>query len=159
MIILGIDPGIARVGYGVIKVFPAKKNFKEKIKFINCGVIETDKKTEISKRFLILEKELVKLLKQYKPNKVILEKLFFFKNQKTAIEVSQAIGVIKLTIGRKKIPVIEFTPLQVKMMITGYGHAKKEQVQEVVVKILGLKQAPKLDDASDALALAISFVD
>jgi crossover junction endodeoxyribonuclease RuvC len=159
MIILGIDPGIARVGYGIIRVFPAKKSFKEKIKFIDCGVIETDKKTETGKRLLILEKEIIKLLKQHKPEKVILEKLFFFKNQKTAIEVSQAIGVIKLAIARKKIPIIEFTPLQVKMMITGYGQAQKQQVQEMVVKILNLKKPPKLDDAADALALAISFVD
>ena len=159
MIILGIDPGIARIGYGVIKVFPAKKNFKEKIKFLNCGVVETDKKIGQSKRLLILEKEITKLLKQFNPDMAVLEKLFFFKNQKTAIEVSQAIGVIKLAIERKKIPIIEFTPLQVKMMITGYGQAEKKQVQEMVVKILALKKAPKLDDAVDALALAISLVD
>ena len=114
MIILGIDPGIARIGYGVIKVFPAKKNFKEKIKFLNCGVVETDKKIGQSKRLLILEKEITKLLKQFNPDRAVLEKLFFFKNQKTAIEVSQAIGVIKLAIERKKIPIIEFTPLRLK---------------------------------------------
>lgn len=156
MVVLGIDPGIARMGFGVIDVFP-ENSITKRAKFINCGVVETDKNTDYTKRLLMIEKELKKIIKEYNPEAAVIEKIFFAKNQKTIINVSQATGVIKLTIGRKKIPITEFTPLQVKMAMTGYGHAKKDQIQKAIVKFLNLKETPKTDDAADALALALSF--
>jgi len=154
MVILGIDPGLARIGFGVIKVSKKKRRKEVKIKSIDWGVIETKKELGNNKRLLFLEKELKKILKKYTPDYVVIEKLFFFKNLKTAIEVSQATGVIKLIITKKKIPIIEITPLQVKMAITGYGRAKKDQIQKTLKKFLKLKEIPKPDDAADALALA-----
>lgn len=153
MIILGIDPGLARIGFGVIKTTQRRKK-QRKPKVLDWGVIETSKELDNSKRILILEKKIKKLLREYNPDYVVIEKLFFFKNLKTAIEVSQATGIIKLMIVKRKIPVFEITPLQVKMAITGYGQADKTQIQKLLQKYLELKKIPQPDDAADALALA-----
>lgn len=147
MIILGIDPGTAKCGWGIIE--------KNDLKLIDYGCIETSKDSPTGDRLKIIQKELRKIIKRYKPKKIGLESLFFFKNQKTAMKVAQAYGVIILTITQEKIPIIELTPLQVKQGMVGYGRAEKSQVQKMVQKFLKLKEIPKPDDAADALAVAI----
>lgn len=147
--IIGIDPGIADTGFGIIK-----KNESD-LKLIAYGSIKTSKHKELGVRLLELEKNLQILIKKYQPDKAVVEKLFFCNNQKTAIIVGQARGVIMLTLEKNKIPTIELTPLQVKQGIVGYGKAEKKQIQQLVKMILKLKKIPQPDDASDALAMAI----
>lgn len=149
MIILGIDPGTAIIGYGLIE----KTN--NKLVLIDYGCIRTSADLSTADRLVILNKELEKLLKKYKPSAVAVEDIFFFKNLKTVIKVSQARGVILLTIAKLKIPVYEFTPLQIKQAVTCYGRADKIQVQKMVKALLNLRDIPKPDDAADALAIAI----
>jgi len=148
-IIIGIDPGIADTGFGIIKKTGSD------LKLIAYGSIKTNKKNDLGKRLLELEKHLKTLLKKYQPNRAVIEKLFFCNNQKTALTVGQARGVIILTVEKEQIPIIELTPLQVKQGITGYGKAEKKQIQQIVKMILKLKKIPQPDDASDALAMAI----
>jgi crossover junction endodeoxyribonuclease RuvC len=150
MTILGLDPGTARTGYGVLQ--------KEKgtVKCLEYGCFETPKHKTAGERLVVLEKALLRVLKDYKPDQVAVERLFFFKNLKTAMPVSEARGVLLLTLASKKIPTIELSPLQVKMAVTGYGRADKKQIQGMVKEILGLKEIPRPDDAADALALAIA---
>ncbi len=150
MIILGIDPGTANTGYGLIE------KSQEGIKFLACGCIKTFPDRSPQDRLNEIFNELNKLIKKYKPDILSVEKLFFFKNVKTAIPVSQAKGIILLVAAKKKIPIYEFTPLEVKMIITGYGRAQKKQVQEVIKRLLDLEKAPSPDDAADALGVAIS---
>ncbi len=149
MIILGIDPGTARTGYGVIQ------KEKSNLEIIDYGCIETEKTLSTANRLKEIDQELNKLIKKYKPEKVAVEDIFFFKNLKTVIKVSQARGVILCSAARMKIPVSEYTPLQVKQAVTSYGRADKSQVQKMVKLILNLKEIPKPDDAADALATAI----
>ncbi len=151
MIILGIDPGTATTGYGIIE--SAKRGI---LSCLGYGCIETSKTETAGSRLLTLEKELQKILAKYKPDIVCVERLYFFKNLKTAMPVSEARGVILLAIAKKNLPVYELTPLQAKMAITGYGRAEKKQVSRMVKEILKLKEVPKPDDASDALAMAIA---
>ena len=151
MIILGIDPGTATTGFGVIK------ETKEKITFIACGCIKTSPDDLPEIRLNQIFNQINKLIKEYKPNVLAIEKLFFFKNAKTLIPVSQSKGVVLLAAAKKRIPIYEFTPLQVKMNIVGYGRADKKQVQEMVKVLLKLKDIPRPDDAADALGLAISY--
>lgn len=148
-IILGIDPGIADTGYGLIEVTSSN------LKYISCGTIKTNPKLELADRLLILHKDLLKIINRYKPNLVAVEALFFNKNVKTALIVGQARGVTLLAIKQKKINIITLTPSQVKQAVTAYGQAPKEQVQIMVQKILKLKSLPRPDDAADALATAI----
>jgi len=148
MIILGIDPGTAIIGYGVI-------DSSRKLELIDYGCIKTSADLSTADRLVILNKELEKLLKKFKPDAAAVEDIFFFKNLKTAIKVSQARGVILLTIAHLKIPIYEFTPLQIKQAVACYGRAEKIQVQKMVKTLLGLKDIPKPDDAADALAVAI----
>ena len=150
MIIIGIDPGTAKTGFGIIK-----KTKKKEIKVIDYGCITTAPGLSDGERLKILNNELNKLIKKYKPTILAVEKLYFFKNLKTAMPVSQAKGVILLTAAKKKIPVYEFSPLQVKMAIVGYGRADKKQVQKMIKVLLNLNEIPKPDDAADALAIAI----
>ncbi len=150
MIILGIDPGTATTGYGVLDFT------KKRLKYLAYGCIKTDKELSPEKRLQLIYNELNGLIKKYRPNALSVEKVFFFKNAKTAIPVSQARGVILLAAAKKKLPVYEFTPLQVKMNIVGYGRAQKNQVQKMIKLLLDLDQIPKPDDAADALGLAIS---
>ncbi len=155
MIILGIDPGTATTGFGVIKK-------TKKIKVIDYGCIITSPDLSAGERLKIINNELNKLIKKYKPEVLAVESLYFFKNLKTAMPVSQAKGVILLTAAKKKIPVYEFTPLQMKMTITGYGKAEKKQVQKMIQTLLNLEEKPKdknkrKDDATDALGIALCY--
>jgi crossover junction endodeoxyribonuclease RuvC len=152
MIIIGIDPGTATTGYGVIEVLG---NTKKQIKMMAYGCIQTKPSSVMGDRLNIIHKELSVLIKTHGPEIMAVESLYFFRNLKTALPVSQAKGVILFTAAKNKIPVYEFTPLQVKFTITGYGKAEKEKVQEEIKKILRLKEIPKPDDAADALGVAI----
>ncbi|MFH0852224.1 MAG: crossover junction endodeoxyribonuclease RuvC [bacterium] len=149
MVILGIDPGTARLGYGLIKI---EKNESRLIAF---GCLETDKGQNPDQRLKIIYDGLIDIIKKHKPDCLAIEQIFFFKNSKTVIAVSQARGVAILAAANLKLPVCEFTPLQVKQAITGYGRAEKQQVQKMVKALLCLKEIPKPDDAADALAVAI----
>ncbi|MBI2627051.1 MAG: crossover junction endodeoxyribonuclease RuvC [Parcubacteria group bacterium] len=148
MIILGIDPGSHRIGYGVIKYENGKTSC------LDYGIIElTGKKS--SKGLPKLHKNLNDLIKKFTPDLASIEKLFFFKNSKTVIEVAEARGVILFTLEKSAIPIIEFTPLQVKSYVSGYGRAQKTGIQKMVKLLLNLETDPKPDDAADALALAL----
>ncbi|MCK4554415.1 crossover junction endodeoxyribonuclease RuvC [Candidatus Parcubacteria bacterium] len=153
-LILGIDPGIADTGYGIIQ------NGKSgNLSCLYYGSIKTKAKTEMAGRLEIINKELGRIIKKYKPNLMAVEQLFFCKNVKTALVVGQARGVIIFTAKQNKIPIVEFTPLQVKQAVAAYGQASKSQVQKMVKLILNLKELPKPDDAADALAIAICAVN
>jgi len=149
-IILGVDPGFGRMGWGVIK---QEKN--NTWSALGWGCVETTPKTNLSDRLLTLRDELKVVIKKYKPTSAAVEKLFFFNNAKTAMDVGQARGVILLTIIDAGLKVAELTPLQVKQAMTGYGKAEKRQIQRMVAMILGLKEKIKSDDAADALAIAL----
>lgn len=148
-IILGIDPGIADTGYGLIS---EQTNF---LKVLCYGSIKTPKTDSLPQRLLFLNNELLKIINKYQPDIAVVEQLFFCSNAKTAMIVGQARGVILLNLVNKKIPILEPTPLQVKQGLTGYGKADKKQVQEMIKNILKLKSIPRPDDAADALAMAI----
>ena len=148
-IILGIDPGLADTGFGLIKKDGSR------LTLIDCGSIKTKAKTPTEVRLMEIYQSLGKLIKKYKPDIIAVEKLFFCKNVKTALAVGQARGVIMLVAGQNKLLVEEFTPLQIKLALTGYGQASKKQVEQMVKTILGLKTPLKSDDAADALATAI----
>lgn len=150
MIILGIDPGTATTGFGVIETAP-------RLKWIDHGTIITPKGMPAHERLLLLEQGLTRVFKKYKPELVCVEKLYFFKNLKTALPVSEARGVVLLLVAKNKVALEELTPLQAKMAVTGYGKAEKKQVQYMVKQILSLDDLPSPDDAADALALAIAI--
>jgi crossover junction endodeoxyribonuclease RuvC len=156
MIIIGIDPGTAKTGFGVIRKIPGlKSKNRNKIKCLGYGVIKTNPNFPPGERLKKINNELNKLINKYKPAVLAVEGIFFFKNLKTALPVGQAKGVILLTAAKKNVPVYEFTPLQIKMAITGYGRAEKKQVQKMIKTLLNLKEIPCPDDAADALAIAI----
>ena len=150
MIVLGIDPGIAIVGYGIIEYNG------NKFKAIDYGVITTKSDQPYPQRLKEIYLSMDSLIKKYKIDAVAIEELFFSKNVKTAIGVSHARGVLVLCSELNGCPTYEYTPLQVKQGICGYGRADKRQVQEMVKIILGLEKIPRPDDAADALAVAIS---
>ncbi|HTW97003.1 MAG TPA: crossover junction endodeoxyribonuclease RuvC [Candidatus Methylomirabilis sp.] len=150
-IIIGIDPGLADTGYGLIE-----KGKGGKITCLAYGSIKTKAGLPIAERLEILNIELEKIIKKYQPALAAVEELFFQNNVKTAIAVGAARGVILLTCRQNKIPLAELTPLQVKQTISGYGRADKMQVQKMVKLLLNLKEIPRPDDAADALAIAIS---
>lgn len=154
MVILGIDPGLATTGYGIIEL----KAKSLKLKVIDYGCVRTSAKLLFAERLEIIYKELENLIKKYKPDKIVIEKIFFAKNVKTAMQVGEARGVVTLAAIQNKIPIFEFTPLQIKQALTGYGQASKDQVQKMVKTILDLKEIPKPDDAADALAIAITCI-
>lgn len=149
-VILGIDPGIADTGFGVIR-----KELSGKLTCIAYGSIKTKAKTDLPSRLEILNQQLDLILNKYQPDFVSIEELFFCKNVKTALVVGQARGVALLTIAKHKLLIYEFTPLQVKQAVSTYGKASKLQVQKMVKLLLNLKELPKPDDAADALAIAI----
>jgi len=149
MIVLGIDPGTATTGYGLIK------KEKSSVSCLGYGVIRTLAGTKPEVRLKKINQEVVSLIEKYQPDVLAIESLFFFKNSKTVIPVSQARGVILMAASQKKLPVFEYTPLQAKMATVGYGRADKKQVQEMVKRILELKEIPQPDDAADALAIAL----
>lgn len=148
MIILGIDPGSSVIGYGAIEAD------RGKLKCLDFGVIKTDEK-EDSLRLIAIKKSLERKISEIKPDLVVLEKLFFFKNRKTAMKVSETRGVIILTVAEKKIALMEIAPLELKKALTSYGRASKSNIQKIVKLILNLKEEPRPDDAADALGLAI----
>ena len=152
MIIIGIDPGTATTGFGIIKY---DNNQKSEFKILEFGVISTSKKDSDAERLKTLYEDLTYLIKKYKPQKIGVEKLFFTSNQKTAMTVSQARGIILLTAKLFNLELNEFTPLQVKSTLCGYGKADKKQVQFMIKQTFGLKSVPKPDDAADALAIAL----
>ena len=152
MIILGIDPGTATTGYGIIK---QKLKRKEEFEILDFGVITTKKGDNDAARLSVLADDLNSLLKKFKPDRAGVERLFFTTNKKTAMTVSQARGVALLCCRQYGVPVFEFTPLQVKSTLCGYGKADKKQVQLMVKQAFGLKSLPKPDDAADALAIAL----
>lgn len=152
-IILGIDPGIADTGFGVIK------NENNKLTCLNYGTIKTPAGMPLSERLVILHDELTKIIKKYQPDIAAVEELFFAKNAKTALIVGAARGVILLTIKQSSAVFKEFTPLQVKQAISTYGRADKLQVQKMVKMLLNLDQIPRPDDAADALAIAICAIN
>ncbi|OGZ18985.1 MAG: crossover junction endodeoxyribonuclease RuvC [Candidatus Nealsonbacteria bacterium RBG_13_42_11] len=154
MIILGIDPGTASTGYGVIKRLESKT---KRFRCLDYGVIKTQPIFTAPERLMKLNNDLDRLIKKYQPEVLVMESLYFFKNFKTAIPVSQAGGVILLTAAKNKLPVHQFTPLQVKLAVGGFGRAEKEVVQKKIKSLLKLKEAPKPDDAADALAIAATF--
>lgn len=180
MIILGIDPGTARMGWGVIKIknqpIRQAQGKQSKIKngdvnslngnveLVGYGSVVTDKEDEVGRRLTILRKELRKLLKAHKPNMMAVERLFFGMNAKTAIAVGQATGVILLTASELHIPVIEYTGLQVKLTVAGHGRADKKVLQTTIRRIFGIDnlsfkgRKKGWDDASDALAIALCHI-
>lgn len=149
MIILGIDPGFAIVGYGVLEY---KNNH---FKVLDYGAITTDASVEMFSRFLSIYEDLTEIIERYHPDFMAIEELFFNNNQKTAINVAQARGVLLLAALQKDVRIFEYTPLQVKQAVAGYGRADKQQVQQMVKLLLNLDKVPKPDDTADALAIAI----
>lgn len=149
MRILGVDPGTAKCGFGVIE------KSQNSIKFIAGGVITTPPSQKLASRLLTIHAEVKEIISVHKPNEVAVEQLFFTKNVKTAMSVSHARGVILLAAAENKLRVFEYTPPQIKQATVGYGNAKKQQIQHMVARILKLKHIPKPDDAADALAVAI----
>lgn len=181
MIILGIDPGTARMGWGAIKVKkgklvksivarkqdPAKDGKKNgDLKLIAYGCVVTSKEDEVGKRLGVLRDELKKLITEHTPDLMVVERLFFGINAKTAISVGQATGVIMLTAAEHGVPVLEYTGLQVKLVVAGHGRADKKIVQQKIRQMLGVNKRTlsfsakdhAWDDASDALAIAICHV-
>ena len=149
MKILGIDPGIAIVGYGLIEVENSE------ITLLTSGSIQTDKKLSDSKRLLEIYNDLTTIVEKYKPDCASVEELFFFKNQKTVIPVAEARGVIITVLEKFNIPTYSYTPMEVKQVLTGYGRAEKKEVEQMVKITLNSDNLPKLDDTVDAIAIAI----
>ena len=150
MKILGIDPGIGRTGWGIIGVESGK------LKVENFGCIETAIETPVEKRLQEVYEQVTSLIKEHQPDEFAIEELFFNTNAKTALVVGQARGVILLAAAEKNIPISVYTPLQVKIAVTGYGRAEKGQVGMLVKTLLKLSSVPKPDDTSDALAVALT---
>jgi crossover junction endodeoxyribonuclease RuvC len=149
MIILGIDPGLATIGWGVVR------KTGQKNESVAYGHISTDKNLPLSQRLLEIYQDLSDIIELYKPDTAAVEELFFYNNQKTVIDVAQARGVILLTLQSFSVTVTGYTPLEVKQALTNYGRADKRQVQEMVRILLNLATIPKPDDTADALALAL----
>jgi len=154
MIILGIDPGLASCGWAVIEETRDKR-----LEIRNCGVIKTSPDVSFGKRLFIIGSELEKIINEFKPVTVAIEEIFFAKNVKTAITVSHARGAIVLTCAKMGLEICEFTPLQVKQALTGYGQADKNQVGFMVKNILKLEVLPKDDNTVDAIAIGICCIN
>lgn len=151
--ILGIDPGTATTGWAVVE------ETKKTLRLIAYGCINTSKTKTDAERLVEIGKDVKILLKKYKPAEVAMEDIFFFKNLKTAITVAQARGVILYELKKNQLPIENYTPLQVKQALTGYGRADKKQIQLMVKNILKLKSIPQPDDAADAVAIAICHLN
>jgi crossover junction endodeoxyribonuclease RuvC len=153
MIVIGIDPGLARMGYGVLEVT------KGEIRAVCYGCIETSgKDLRASERLLKIYTEVGILFEKYQPAQLSLEKLFFTRNISSAMGVSEVRGIILLAAEQRNIPVAEYTPNQVKQAITGSGRADKQQMQEMIKRLLRLTEIPKPDDAADALSIALCHI-
>jgi len=154
MIVIGIDPGTAKMGYGIIKVDGKGK----KMELVESDVLVTHPDLEPENRLKYLYKSLTHIISVHSPDVMVIEKLFFNTNAKTAIAVGQARGISMLAAANKKIKVSEYTALEAKLVLTGYGRSDKKVMQESVKDILGLDDKVKSDDANDAVAMAICFV-
>lgn len=150
MRILGIDPGTGILGFGVIEIVRGKPQL------VDAGVIRTPVKEDDAVRLVTIYEELTEIIRETKPAHMSVEKLFFAQNVTTAMTVSQARGVVLLAGKQANLTIHEYTPLQIKMALTGYGRADKKQIQEMVRVILGLKDVPKPDDCADAIAAALT---
>ncbi len=151
MVILGFDPGLATLGYGVIQ-----KEKNGKVQMLDYGIISTPKEDNLAVRLTLLEKGINQVIDTFKPDEIAVEELFFAKNVKTGIAVAHARGVLLLTATKKCGKIFEYTPLQIKQALTGYGRAEKQQIQAMVKTMLNLKSIPRPDDAADALAVALT---
>ncbi len=149
MRIIGIDPGLARVGYGVID------SINNNQKMLDCGIISTSKEQNEADRLVEIEQDLSQLIIKWKPQIAAVEKFFFYRSS-TTISVVQARGVVMMTLARFQIPIKEYPPMQIKLSIAGSGKAKKDEVLESVMRELNLNSPPRPDDASDALAIALT---
>jgi len=150
MLILGLDPGYARAGWGVID------QAKNKLAPVAFGCLETKAQMSHAERLKKLQDEIKKIIAKYQPDALAIEELFFFKNLKTALQVAESRGVILATVFDCRLPIYEYTPLQIKQAVTSYGRADKNQVQQMVKLILGMKTIIQPDDAADAMAVAIT---
>jgi len=149
MIILGIDPGLARVGYGLIEVAGGEQ------RLLDCGIIRTDPGHSEGERMVEIARDLRLLLRTWRPQLAAVEKFFFYRSS-TTISVVQARGVVMMTLARFAVPVVEFPPMQIKLALAGSGHARKDEVLEAVMRELDLTEPPRPDDAADALAVALT---
>ncbi|MBR2716981.1 MAG: crossover junction endodeoxyribonuclease RuvC [Oscillospiraceae bacterium] len=149
MRVLGIDPGVATVGFAVLDAQPAVQ------RLVTCGVITTPAGLRLSARLLQIERDMRDLIARFSPEAMAVEELFFSKNVTTGIAVAHARGVILLTAEREGIPVWEYKPMQIKQAVTGYGGAEKRQVMEMTRRLLKLREVPRPDDAADAVAIAL----
>lgn len=150
MKILGIDPGFSRLGYAVLE------KDKKSLRIIDCDCFETSSKLNYGKRLLLVADKVKNLISKYKPDAMAIEKIFFAKNQKTALQIAEVRGILLYLAASSKIPAYEHTPLEVKMALCGYGKATKEQVQKMLKTILKAPSLPKSDDATDALAIGLT---
>ena len=150
MVIVGFDPGLATLGYGVITT-----DAKKKPEMVDYGIISTPKDKNLAERLIMIEKGVKQIIETYKPDEIAIEELFFAKNVTTGINVAHARGVTLLTATKFCSKIFEYTPLQIKQALTGYGRAEKNQIQQMVKTLLKLKAVPKPDDAADALAVAL----
>ena len=151
MRIIGIDPGLARVGYGIIDEIEGKKTM------IDCGIIETKSTQKEEERLVEISNDLSSIIKKWNPSSAAVEKFFFYRSS-TTISVVQARGVIMMTLGKYKLPIQEFPPMQIKLAVTGYGHSDKNEVLNCVMHELSITSPPKPDDAADALAIALTGI-
>jgi crossover junction endodeoxyribonuclease RuvC len=149
MRILGIDPGLARVGYGVIEVEGRDQ------RLLDCGIIRTDPGRSEGERMVEIARDLRVLLRTWRPQLAAVEKFFFYRSS-TTIAVVQARGVLMMTLARFRVPVVEYPPMQIKLALAGHGHAEKDAVLEAVMRELNLSEPPRPDDAADALAVALT---
>lgn len=153
MRIIGIDPGTGILGFGVIETGAPKG----RIRLVDAGVVRTPAKRSDAERLLTIYRELSEVIRQTKPDHMVVEKLFFAQNVTTGMTVSQARGVVLLCGIQAGMDITEYTPLQIKQSLTGYGRADKQQMQEMVRVTLGLQETPRPDDCADALAAAIVY--
>jgi len=151
--VLGVDPGTATTGWAIIEETNCK------LKAIAYGSINTPKEKTESARLSEISRDLSRVIKKYRPQEAAIEKLFFFKNQKTVIPVAESRGAVLLTLEQRNVKVSGYTPLQVKQALTGYGRAEKKQIQQMAKDILNLKSLPQPDDVSDAIAVAICHLN
>ena len=151
MRILGIDPGLARVGYGIIDEIKGKKIM------LDCGIIETKSKQKEENRIVEISNDLSSIINKWHPSSAAVEKFFFYRSS-TTISVVQARGVIMMTLGKHNLPIQEFPPMQIKLAVTGYGHSDKDEVLSSVMNELNITSPPKPDDAADALAIALTGI-
>lgn len=149
MIVLGIDPGTARTGYGIVS------REGSKLEMLDYGCIATIDDRPLAQRLLLIHEALTDLIESYRPGAVGVERLFFNKNVRTATAVGQARGVVLLAAAQHGLPILEFGPHEVKLAVTGYGRAPKDQVQRMVQMVLAMAELPRPDDAADALAVAV----